>query len=384
MADQQAQSIAYSLDDGMTWTTYDAENPVILAPPDTYADQVLEFRDPGVFWHEPSGKWVAAVALSKTHKLLFYTSDNLRKWENVSEFGPENAVGGVWECPSLYPLPLDGDGETKWIAQVGLNPGGPPGTPGSGTQYFVGQFDGTTFTPDPESLEQTNWVDWGPDYYAALPFGGLPDGERVDVAWMSNWKYVEDIPTDVWRGAASIPRKITLSTINGKAALVQQPVLEKGELQHQQSWDSVSNGTTKLDVTGKGMDITLTFSESESTEFGIILRATADMSEQTRIGYDFETQQLFVDRTTSGDVGFEPSFAGVYRAPLEPTDGIITIRILIDWSSVEVFGGGGEVSLTAQIFPSDDAVDAYLFSTDGNTESVELSVHEVRSVWGTQ
>lgn len=364
----------------MTWTTYDVGNPVILDPPTEYADQILEFRDPGVFWHDTSGKWIAVVALSKLHKLLIYTSKNLRDWDQVSEFGPENAVGGVWECPSLFPLLLDEDREMRWIAQVGLNPGGPPGTPGSGTQYFVGQFDGTTFTPDPESVEQTNWVDWGPDFYAALPFSGLPVTERTDIAWMSNWKYVEEIPTYPWRGAASIPRRLSLRTINRTATLVQEPILETGKRQYYQSWDSVPDGTTKLEFTGKTLDITLTFSESESTEFGIIIRATPDMSEKTSIGYDFETQQLFVDRTTSGNVRFEPSFAGIYYAPLAPTDGSITMRILVDWSSVEVFGGVGEVSLTAQIFPSNDAADAYLFSTDGSTGGVELSIHEVPSV----
>lgn len=118
VADQQAQSVAYRLDDSMTWTTYDAGNPVILDPPAKYANQIVEFRNLGAFWHEPTGKWVPVVALSKAHKLLVYTSDNLREWEHVSEFRPENYVDGVWECPSLYPLPLDGDGETKWIAQV--------------------------------------------------------------------------------------------------------------------------------------------------------------------------------------------------------------------------------------------------------------------------
>lgn len=382
-AEQQAQSIAYSLDEGMTWTTYDEGNPVILEPPTEYADQFLEFRDPSVFWHSPSGKWVAVVSLAKLHKLLIYTSDDLREWKNVSEFGPENAVGGVWECPSLFPLPVDEGVDTKWVLQISLNPGGPPGTPGSGTQYIIGQFDGTTFTPDPESVEQTNWVDWGPDFYAALTFDGLPVTDRVNIAWMNNWKYGAAIPTDPWRGAASLPRKLSLSTINGTTTLVQTPMLEEREGQYQYL-DSVPAGTTKLNITGKALDTTLTFSESAATEFGIILRATSDLSEQTRVGYDFTTEQVFIDRTASGEAGFDDSFSAAYYAPLGPSDGNITMRVLVDWSSVEVFGGVGEVSLTAQIFPSEDAVDVYLFSTDGDTSGLELSVNQVQSVWGTQ
>ncbi|RYP04633.1 hypothetical protein DL764_004324 [Monosporascus ibericus] len=383
LANQQSQSIAYSLDEGITWTTYDAANPVILNPPAKYADQILEFRDPGVFWHNPSGKWVAVVSLAKLHKLLIYTSANLKEWDQVSEFGPANAVGGVWECPSLFPLPLDGDGDLKWIAQIGLNPGGPPGTPGSGTQYIVGHFDGTSFTPDPESVQQTNWVDWGPDFYAALSFNGLPVTNRVDIAWMSNWKYGAAIPTEPWRSASTVPRKLSLNTINGTATLVQEPILERRESQHKR-WDSVPAGITKLDFTGKTLDTILSFSESTSTQFGVILRATSDLSEQTRVGYDFTTKQLFIDRTKSGDVGFDDSFPAVYYAPLTPKDGNITMRILVDWSSVEVFGGVGEVALTAQIFPSNDAVYVGLFSTDGCTSSVELSTHQVHSVWNTQ
>ncbi|CAH0025595.1 unnamed protein product [Clonostachys rhizophaga] len=377
---QQSQSIAYSLDDGLTWTTYDEGNPVLLSPPPQYADQIREFRDPGVFWHAASSKWVSVISLAQLHKLLIYTSDDLKEWELASEFGPENAVGGVWECPSLFPLPVDGDGTVKWVAQVGLNPGGPPGTPGSGTQYFVGDFDGTTFTADPESLQQTNWLDWGPDFYAALSFSGLPDTERVDIAWMNNWKYGGVIPTDPWRSAMSIPRKLSLRTIDNTVALVQSPVLDPGAC-FSQHWDSVPAGVTKLKLTGKALDTTLTFTKSESTYFGIIVQATADLSEQTRIGYDFTTEQLFVNRTLSGVADFDGSFPGVYSAPLPSRDGTVTIRVLSDWSSVEVFGGQGEVSITAQIFPSDAAIETYLFSMDGPTSNIELEAREVHSVW---
>lgn len=381
-ANQQSQSIAYSLDGGMTWITYDSANPVILSPPNEYEDQILEFRDPSVFWHDASSKWVSVVSLAKLHKLLIYTSTNLKDWEHVSEFGPANAIGGVWECPSLFPLPLDGDGGLKWVAQIGLNPGGPPGTPGSGSQYIVGDFDGTTFTPDPDSVKQTNWLDWGPDFYAALSFTGLPVDDRVDIAWMSNWKYAAAIPTDPWRSAFTVPRKLSLSTIGGAVHLVQKPILETQESQYRR-WDTVPAGTSKLNVTGRTLDTTLTFSaESEASQFGIIVRAASDLSEQTRIGYDFATKELFVNRTMSGEAGFDGSFAGVYYAPLAPVDGNVTMRVLVDWSSVEVFGGAGEATLTAQIFPRHEAVDIHLFSIDGSTGSVEMRMNQVPSVWG--
>ncbi|KAH8427497.1 glycoside hydrolase family 32 protein [Aspergillus melleus] len=380
-ANQQAQSIAYSLDDGMTWTTYDAENPVILDPPADYADQILEFRDPSVFWHDASGKWVAVVALAKLHKLVIYTSTDLKEWTHASEFGPANAVGGVWECPSLFPLPVDGDDENlKWVVQLGLNPGGPPGTTGSGTQYFVGEFDGTSFTPDPRSVQQTNWMDWGPDFYAALSFSGLPVADRIDIAWMSNWQYAAAIPTNPWRSANTIPRRLSLRTLNGTATLVQEPIVQKRN-SYPRHWSSVPAGVTKLNMTGRALDTTLSFSESASSEFGLILRASEDMKEQTRVGYNFSSKQVFVDRTKSGESGFEGTFPDVYYAPLAPSEGNITLRVLVDWSSVEVFAGAGEAVITAQIFPKNDSVGVHLFSTGGRTSGVELKAHQVPSAW---
>ncbi|KAL2782557.1 concanavalin A-like lectin/glucanase domain-containing protein [Aspergillus keveii] len=252
--------------------------------------------------------------------------------------------------------------------------------PGLGTQYFVGSFDGTSFTADPESLQQTNWLDYGPDFYAALSFSGLPTDERIDITWMSNWQYATAIPTDPWRSSLTVPRKLSLATINGIATVLQQPIVQK-QTSTPRRWSSIPAGVTKLNVTGKALDATLSFSKSEATDFGLIVRASADMSQQTRIGYDFTTQELFVNRTSSGEAGFDGSFSSVYYAPLASNDGNITFRALVDWSSVEVFGGNGEVTLTAQIFPSDDSVDAYLFSTDGNTSGVELRAHQVPSTW---
>ncbi|KAH8906870.1 glycosyl hydrolase family protein [Coniochaeta sp. PMI_546] len=691
---QQAQSIAYSLDDGMTWTTYDAGNPIIPTPPPAYADQHDNFRDPFVFWHTPSQKWVAVLALAQLHKLLIYTSTNLKSWAQVSEFGPTNAIGGVWECPSIFPLPLDGD-ETniKWVAQIGLNPGGPPGTVGSGTQYVIGDFDGTSFVADPtpstgvvfqgfegsgsfadlgwnttgsltgaspaqgtlpgqqtvtgyqgsrlvntflngdastgtltspsftithgninfligggdfpgqecinlviggqvvlsetgannemlvsktwdvtafvgqvgviqivdsltggwghinidqitfsdpseitfqdfegaatfDSLgwnatggligaspsqgtlagqnpvtgylgsrlvntflngdsttgtlskaikithrtisfligggnfpnqecinlvvqgqvvrtatgsnseqlswqswdvagfvgqnaslqivdlltggwghilidqitfsdtrlgdDGTNWVDWGPDFYAAATFNGLPSTDRVDIAWMNNWQYGGVIPTTPWRSAMSVPRSLSLQTINQKATLVQQPREDWASLEtmsgYSNSWGVVPEGTQTLQLSGKALDITVSFSDrlsvSPSAQFGLILRATPDLSQQTRVGYDFGTKQLFVDRTKSGNTGLDGTFASVYHAPLTAGDnGILTMRILLDWSSVEIFGGRGQVTLTCQIFPSDSGTNVMLFSTGGGTSGVSVDAKIVGSAW---
>jgi len=135
----QSQALAYSTDRGRTWQRHSG-NPVL----DIGSG---EFRDPKVFWYEPERKWVMAVVMAVERKVRLYSSPDLKSWTLMSDFGPANAVGGVWECPDLFPLPLDGDpAKTKWVLVVNLNPGAIAG--GSGGQYFVGDFDGTRFTAD--------------------------------------------------------------------------------------------------------------------------------------------------------------------------------------------------------------------------------------------
>lgn len=400
---QQAQSIAYSVDDGLTWNEYEG-NPVIPDPPQQYADQWKDFRDPFVFWYEPQKHWVMALALSLKHKVLFYTSSDLKQWKLVSEFGPVNAVGGVWECPSVTEFYVDGSSsKSKWVLMLGLNPGGPAFPQGSGTQYLVGSFNGTAFLPDADTIRdpeagvnvtgpdstvspQANWADWGPDYYAAVPWNGLPVNEHVTIAWMNDWAYATQIPTSPWRSAMSIPRKLSLKTIKGKVQLVQQPhpfldTLERGRPLYQRSWKKLDPGSKKLLFKSQTFDLEITFVPSKkSSRVGIDLQ-TGINGTGTRIGYDFTTQQIFLDRTTSGNTTFNPLFPGVYYAPLSADkNGQIKLRLLVDWSSVEVFGGQGESTITAQIFPLDPDFEVELFS-EGDVSNVKLNVRSVESVW---
>ncbi|KAL4885934.1 glycosyl hydrolase [Aspergillus karnatakaensis] len=226
----------------------------------------------------------------------------------------------------------------------------------------------------------TNWMDWGPDYYAAAPFNGLLPADRTNIAWMNNWQYAANIPTSPWRSMLSIPRKLSLKTINGWPTLIQQPVANWDSLKidtYSNSLSTVTEGTQLIPLSGKSLDITVTFSDRNSAslaQFGVLLRATSDRAQQTRIGYDFGTKRMFVDRTKSGNVGFDGTFSNTYYAPLAPgSDGKVTLRILLDSSSVEVFGGQGEVTLSAQIFPQDTGADVRLFSTEGSTSGITIN-----------
>jgi levanase len=707
---RQAQALAYSLDRGRTFTKY-AGNPVL----DIGSDN---FRDPKVFWYAPSKRWLMVVALSAEHKVQFYSSPDLKHWSHLSDFGPANAVGGVWEVPDLFPLAVEGNSRNvKWVLLVNLNPGGIAG--GSAAQYFVGEFDGTTFhadnalgsytppagtvlqdfegssyapwtttgtafgsapaagalpgqspvtgflghglansfvggdasvgkltspaftigspyvnflvgggnhphvtgtveeepvppgtvfadfegttygpgwattgtafgsgpaqgtlpnqqqvsgylghglvnsylggdastgtlaSPDftitsdyidllvgggnhpypgdagnpptavtlvvngqvvraatgqnaellnwtawnvsalkgqtahiemvdqntggwghinadeivfsdqaalpistetavnlvvggqvvrtatgknSENLDWTawnvkdlvgqqaqmqivdnntdgwghiladqvmfadapalsveqrsSWVDYGRDFYAVNSWNDVPDGRRVAIAWMNNWDYAGSIPTAPWRSAMSVPRELALRRIDGKPQLVSQPVRQMGELlsapEYQLSNQTVNPGTVTLSGTGasgKALDIQVDFNSATAHRFGLMVRAGGN--EQTVIGYDVDNGELFVDRTKSGNVSFDPTFPSVERAPLALRNGTLSLHILVDWSSVEVFTRDGQRVITDQVFPSDGSQAVRLFAEGGTAEVVSLSVHQMRSVWGS-
>ncbi|MEL6303458.1 MAG: glycoside hydrolase family 32 protein, partial [Bacteroidota bacterium] len=195
--DFQTQGIAYSLDEGTTWTKYEG-NPVIPN------NGIKDFRDPKVFWHEPTKMWVMALVAGDHVK--FYESPNLKEWSHMSDFGKEvGAHGGVWECPDLFPLTDAKSGERKWALLVSINPGAPNG--GSGTQYFIGDFDGKEFV---SAQREAKWLDYGTDNYAGVTYNNLPEEERVFIGWMSNWDYARDTPTESWRSAMTLPRKLFL------------------------------------------------------------------------------------------------------------------------------------------------------------------------------
>ncbi|MFI1356759.1 GH32 C-terminal domain-containing protein [Streptomyces sp. NPDC020898] len=701
---KQAQSLAYSTDRGRTWTKYQG-NPVI----DIGSDN---FRDPKVQWYAPTKSWLMTVSLSAEHKVQFYSSKNLKDWKLQSEFGPTGATGGVWECPDLFPLAVDGDKKKiKWVLVVNINPGGIAG--GSGSQYFIGDFDGKKFTADdkgtytpptgtvvqdfegtdfgswtttgtafgqgpatgavdwqgpvtgfdgkglansfhggdgatgtltspeftvdspylnfkvgggrhpheagtvmdrtpPEGtvladfeggtygdwtatgdafgsapatgtlpdqgqvsgflgdglantflngdastgtltspeftldkkhinfligggnhpadsdnptavellvdgqvvrsstgkdgealnwaswdvgdlagkkaqirivdnnsggwghlnvdhimlsdtqaqrvsqetsvnllvdgkvvrsatgadsesldrasfdlrpyagkkaqiqildmntagwghvmadqftaadkpaqsvVQRADWTDYGKDYYAAVSWENAPGGKRYMIGWMNNWDYGQSIPTSPWRSAQSVPREMALRTINGRIRLTSKPVgsLESLRQQHPATASGVTVKSTSKPLisraaTGKALDIEATFSLKDADRFGLKVRTGAG-GEETVIGYDTTTQELYVDRTRSGAVDFNSTFPGVRTAPLKPENGKVTLRILVDWSSVEVFGGNGEAVITDQIFPDPSSTGVEVFAEGGTAALDHMRAWQLKSIW---
>jgi fructan beta-fructosidase len=378
---RQDQRIAYSLDNGRTWTKYEG-NPVIDG-------EMEDFRDPKVIWHEPTEKWIMIVALPTEHKVRFYGSPNLTDWELLSEFGPAGATGGVWECPDLFPLAVDGNSSNvKWVLQVDLNPGAPFG--GSGGQYFVGAFEGTEFVQDPDTEGETRWVDYGKDFYAVQSYANIPeaDGRRIWLAWMNNWQYAGEIPTSPWRGAMTIPREVSLKTFGGAVHLVQQPVAELQQLrgQHRRledlSIDGIYDLTEEEGIAGKAFEIVARFETGDAGSFGFNVREST--AERTVVGYAASANRVFVERSNSGATGFSEHFPSRQEARLLSDEGVVTLHVLVDWSSVEVFANGGEVSITDRIFPSQESERISLFSEGGPVRLISLDVWKLRSVWNNE
>ncbi len=374
----QRQSLAFSTDGGRSWAKYEG-NPVLDIGS-------ANFRDPKVFWHAPTSRWVMVLALSTAYKVQLYSSPDLKEWTHLSDFGPTGATGGIWECPDLFELPVDGGG-SRWVLIVNLNPGGPAG--GSAGQYFLGDFDGTTFTADTGGPD-VRWLDHGADFYAGVTYNDVPGGRRVLVAWMNNWQYGERIPTQPWRSAMSFPRELALASApveDGGAVLVQRPVAELAALRGRPlarlDGKDVAAGSTPTLVRDTGLcyEVEAELSAAGGAQrFGLEVRV--GNGHRTRVGYDMDSGELYVDRTASGVIAFHDDFPGVHRAPLSlPEGGGLQLRILVDASSVEVFAQDGRVCLTDQIFPGSDDTALQAFADGGAARIEHLEARELRSVW---
>ena len=346
---KQTQNIAASLDRGRTWTKF-AGNPVLDIGSNS-------FRDPKVFMHKPTGRWVMATVLADERKVRLWGSADLKRWQKLSDFGPAGATKGVWECPELFEAPLEGSGETRWVLKVDVNDGAPFG--GSGGQYFVGQFDGTTFRAEPRSpCAPPLWLDYGKDFYAAQMWNDAPgDGRPVWIAWMNNWQYANEIPTSPWRGAMTVPRTLSLRKTRDGLRLAQSPVASVQTLRGRH-WTvanrSIPVGESPLagdGVAGTALEIVAELEPGDSGTVGLKVRQGD--GEETLVGVDRRAGLVFVDRSRSGVVAFSPHFAGRHSASLaEGSNGRpVRLHILVDATSVEVFADGGRAVLTDQVFP---------------------------------
>lgn len=369
--DTQSQGIAYSPDNGETWIKYD-QNPVI-----PNSEAIRDFRDPKVFWHSDSNSWIL-VLVAGDHARL-YRSSNLTQWEYMSSFGKEQgAHGGVWECPDLFPLRVNGNGPEKWVLIISINPGAPNG--GSGTQYFIGDFDGTTFS---SRQQEPKWLDWGRDNYAGVTYNNLAEDDRIFIGWMSNWDYARTTPTETWRSAMTLPRRLRLMQLEGNYFLANYPLENLGTVFRPEI-------TRNVEIEEGGSEA-ISFSNFNQSEVRFTtaardfnLRFLNKAGDTLSLSMDGERQRFILDRRVSGKTDFDPKFApGVQQAPMENLPGeAVEFRILLDWSSVEIFIHGGQYALTAQIFPREPYTEL-LVEQAGKGELVleNLNISQAESIW---
>ena len=379
--DFQVQSIAYSHDKGRSWTLYEG-NPVIPNP------GIRDFRDPKVFWHEASSQWVMIFAAGD--RVQLYGSPNLLDWEFLSDFGQNlGAHGGVWECPDLFELPIENGTGSQWVMLVSINPGGPNG--GSGTQYFVGDFDGKTFTTS-QVAKEVKWLDYGRDNYAGVTWSDIPqaDGRRLFIGWMSNWNYAQVVPTSPWRSAMTLPRSLHLVAVNDDLRVFSRPIKELNKLAQTTTQASdirlEPDAAFRLNVDEPNLykaplrfQIEIDESQTSSNHFGIAMENQA--GDYYRVG--LFNDQLYSDRTSAGLTGFEPSFAQKphVAAALSGTAETLSLDIFLDKSSIEVFVNHGEQVLTDLIFPREDFDDIYLFTEDGELAISFFQMSHLTSIW---
>jgi fructan beta-fructosidase len=371
---RQRQSIAYSLDKGRSWIKHPG-NPVLTEP-------IADFRDPKVFWHEETASWVMVLAAGD--HVRAYRSTDLISWSFASTFGAgEGSHDGVWECPDLFELSIEGDASKKWLLIVSI--GGSPDFPeGSRTQYFVGSFDGYSFTND-NAPDCVLWLDHGRDNYAGVTWSDVPaeDGRRLFIGWMSNWKYANLTPTETWRGAMTIPRVLSLRDEAEGIRLVQRPASELQRLRTgRRHWNNIliaPEHSVRTEISDNRAEVVVEFEPGGADQVGIKLGTAARA--QTIIGYDAGNQTLFIDRSASGIIDFHPQFACRHEMSLQPDQGRIRLHLFIDCSSIEVFTGDGNGTMTDLIFPDGGHGRIELFAAGGHAKLISLEVFGLKSIY---
>lgn len=371
----QMQSLGVSLDNGLTFHKYEG-NPVITLE--------SEARDPNMFWNEKTGEWNLTLAHALDHEMLFFTSPDLKTWTLQSGFGQgEGCQDGVWECPDLFELPVDGTDEKKWVLICNINPGGPFG--GSAIQYFIGDWDGKTFTADTDKDGKipTKWLDYGKDNYALVSWSDAPDGRRTTIGWMSNWQYAAEVPTQQYRSANTLPREIGLfKASDGQIYASSKPSPEIDALRGK---IVVNSGKSSLGKKGKSFqlpsansgicEIDVDFDASKASKVMLSLENKA--GDVVTMTYDSKSRTMDFDRRKSGVVDFSDAFPAVTVAPTLENNGKVSLRIFVDRSSIELFGNDGEFVMTNLVFPNEPYSSLSISAEGGTARLNSVKVYSI-------
>ena len=370
-AASQIQSLAWSDDNGETFTKYDG-NPVLTLD--------SEARDPNMFWDAERNVWILVLAHALDHEMLIFSSPDMKDWTLESSFGRGlGAQDGVWECPDLFELPINGESGKKWVLLCNLNPGGPFG--GSATQYFIGDFDGKTFTSDTDDSGKvpTKWLDYGKDHYATVSFSDAPDGRRTVIGWMSNWQYAPEVPTMQFRSANTLPREMGLFRApDGQLYVSSTPSPEvdalRGVLVKSVSKTSLGSKARTYSIPELcEIDMEISPKKAESVEIELSNAA----GEKVVMVYDAKSDSLSFDRRKSGIVDFSQDFPAVTVSPAYTDGDKVGLRIFIDRSSIEVFGKDGRFAMTNLVFPNSPYSRLSVRATGGSVRLSDLKIYSI-------
>ncbi len=376
-AASQVQSLAHSNNNGNTFEIYPG-NPVITLE--------SEARDPNMFWNEATGEWNLVLAHALEHEMLVFTSPDMKQWTLQSAFGKGlGAQDGVWECPDLFELAVDGSDQKKWVLICNINPGGPFG--GSATQYFIGEFDGKTFTPDRDADGNvpTKWMDYGKDHYATVSWSNPPDTRRTVIGWMSNWQYAAEVPTMQYRSANTLPREIGLfRASDGEIYTSCTPSPEIGALRGNASVKKRSFTAGKKSRTfalpeanGGICEITLEITPKKGVPVNLTLANEA--GNKVEMVYNPAESTFSFDRYQSGQTDFSQDFPAITTAPAFTDGGNLRLRIFIDRSSIEVFEQNGRFAMTNLVFPESPYTTLSVNAPAGNARIENLAIYPLRT-----
>ena len=382
----QRIGLAYSTDQGRTWN-YSTEHPIVIENPGKNGDDPggWDFRDPKVVRDEANNRWVMVV--SGGDHIRFFTSTNLIDWTLTDNFGYGDYVrGGVWECPDLFELQVDGTGEKKWVLMIST--GANPKTQGSDAEYFIGHLTADGKFVNDNTAGKVLKTDYGKEFYASMSFANMPDNRRVMMAWMTNWDYPFAFPTTGWKGELSIPREVRLVNTEEGIRLAQAPIKELQSIRNTifETQNKVIHPTNASNLL-KGLSSGAFEIEAEieiptnspTTEFGFQVREGVE--EKTVVGYKTGENLMFVNRAESGETDFSSSFSTLHEAPLKPEKKRIKLNIFVDDSSIEVFANDGKVVFSDVIFPDPSSRSMSFYTKGGEVNVLSLKVHSLTNTW---
>ncbi len=304
-------------------------------------------------------------------KVQFYRSDNLKEWSPLGEFGGIGDTTRIWECPDMYELPVTNEpGKKKWV--LSLSGGHPAGPAFVGMQYFIGEFNGSTFVAD-DPKQPPLYVDYGKDFYAGIVFNNIPkeDGRTIMIGWANNWTYGNQIPTSPWRSAMSIPRELSLKKTGSGIRLIQQPVKEIALLRGEEITDHEFSQPFESEIE---IDVTT------ADESGI--QIFKDDHEEIKISFNSTSHEVCIDRTASGEINFNKDFASIECVKAVPVNGKIKLQVFVDKSIIEIFVNDGEQVLCEQFFPLKELQTLNMYYINSkNLQGVTFKTREMKSVW---